>query len=259
MFSVKPLFLVFFAICYFCGAGALARAQQPATVNPTRATAITLYSQKRFPEAVAALQALVKQDDKDVIAWYYLGLAFESMGQTENALKPFEHAAKIDPAEYFADAKAEDRGKFEDRLVEIRPTIVAAANSAVHYQALNRSLSDKQKQEWADRLADLYDYATLLTSKEITKPAKITELPPPPVLDKQNPNHLSGDLSMLLMLRADGSVKRVATYGFVPRELQKSLYQRAANIKFDPAQKDGKPVGQLMLINYKQLSRSSKS
>lgn len=244
--------IILAALASFLGAGLVAHAQLPTEKVSPRDSGIALYNQKHFPEAIAALQQAVKGDEKDVIAWYYLGLAFESLGQNENALSSFEHAAKIHPEDYFADAKPEDRGKYDDRLVEIRPILISAANSAVHYQNLNQSLSGKQKQEWADRLADLYEYATLVTAKEATRPAKIIELPKPAIREKKVLFNVRGDISILVILRPDGVVKGVATYGYVPHDLQDSMYRIASGIKFEPASLDGKPVAQLSLISIKR-------
>jgi tetratricopeptide (TPR) repeat protein len=237
------------------GAGVCLSAQQPSASIADREKGLELYSKKDYQAAIAALQSATKLDRHDVIAWYYLGLCFEQLGQNESAIPAFEKAAKINPEDYFESLGTKERDHFDQRLLEVRPLLIAAANSAVHYQALNKSLAGDKKQEWVDRLANLYDYATIATSTEVAQRAKITKWPTFHQPERMRNVKLIGELTILVILRADGVVKGVTTFGYVPKELQNAFFRATTEIKFDPAIKDGRPISQLTMIRQSRYDR----
>jgi tetratricopeptide (TPR) repeat protein len=121
------------------------RAQAPNNDNLDRDQGITLFSQGETAKAITLLQAAVKRDKHDVLGWYYLGLSFERLGQNQEASSAFEGATKLNPEDYFTSIGHPDLALFEARFLEVKPQLVAAANSVVHYLQLNKTLSDSKR------------------------------------------------------------------------------------------------------------------
>ncbi len=92
------------------------------TARLNRAIAL-LNDQKQAP-AREELLAITKRNPQNARAWYNLGLADKSTGESENALHAFEHAAQLAPedadAQYFVGAMQADLKKPDEAIVALR-------------------------------------------------------------------------------------------------------------------------------------------
>lgn len=199
--------------------------------------------------AVRSLQSAVKQDKRDVIAWYYLGLSFKALGQNSDAIKAFETAAKIDPVDYFRDLEQVDEASLDERLLEVRPQLIAAANSAVLFRELNKSLSAAEMKKWEQRQNALYDFATLVTAKEVTGPVRVSRSPfPSRTFSRSEYNiKLSGNATFVILLAASGKSQLIFTKGYMPQELLAMTLDSIARIEFVPTTRAGRAVSRFLV------------
>jgi TonB family protein len=82
-----------------------AHAQEPAGAPVfTTENGINLYNQGKLNEAINLLQVVVRKNEGDPDAWYYLGLAYYKSGLFGSSRTPFERFLELQPN--FADANA---------------------------------------------------------------------------------------------------------------------------------------------------------
>ncbi len=73
------------------------------------ATAVEFYKQERFHDAILYLQAAIKRNSKDALAYYNLGLCQLALKENGNALRSFNCAVTINkklPEAYRKEAPA---------------------------------------------------------------------------------------------------------------------------------------------------------
>jgi TonB family protein len=83
---------------FLSGSRTAVQAQQPdVSTDQDTSPAIQISQQEDATEAIKRLSAIVEKDPDDVHAWYYLGLAFQSLGFMGNARPAFEQVVRLRP------------------------------------------------------------------------------------------------------------------------------------------------------------------
>ncbi len=226
-------------------------------------TGIELYEKGDNVAAIKALKATVKHNRADLTAWYYLGLAFDRQGKTSDARKAHEKAAKLGDALIDARFTPLGGGDFRALFQEIHEPLSQAAESAKRYIALNPKLSKSKLEDWIDREEYLRSFAgfsdtknvdssqyRILSGREVTTKARVTQKPEPQYTEKARQNQITGTVVLRAIFAADGKVVGIFPLRALPYGLTRSAIKAARRIKFIPATKDGQPVSMWMLLEY---------
>ena len=238
----------------------LANAQQLDDPVARRERGITLYQQGKDKDAVEVLQAFVKRYTTDAQAWHYLGLAYSRLGETEEARKAHEAAAKSAvelTKEYLAHAKP-------DILCEmVRPlwtVLKEAAESAERYLQLSEKPSTSKVEEWRTRAEELRRYLKVCPqSRETgdkadakvvaTKPIIISK-PAPEYTHDARIHGTKGTVVLFMIFAEDGIVKGIVPLVSLPNGLTGMAIKAARKIKFTPATENGKSVSRVIQVEY---------
>lgn len=85
---------------------------------------------------------------------------------------------------------------------------------------------------------------------QVTKTAIITYKPEPRFTYKALANGVSGIVRLRAVLHSSGKVTDITVIDGLPHGLTKKAIAAAKKIKFQPAQKDGRPVSQSITLEY---------
>ncbi len=224
-----------------------------------RERAIALYKQGDAESAVTALRAVVKRQPDDIGAWHYLGLALEQKGDRNGAKKAHEKAAKLGDTALAAQLDKAPAGKDIGRAVMmIRSELVAAAESAERYLALNAKLSKSKREEWNLRASSLRGFAELATNddlklysgKEVTTKARVLHKPEPTYTEEARRHQITGTVILRAVFGSNGKVFGLRVIAGLPNGLTGRAISAALQIRFIPAMKDGQPVSMWMELQY---------
>ena len=253
------LFALALSLCLSTHGGSpVAFAQTPQTDE--REGAVKLYEAGDAAGAVQALQAFVKKQKKDVRAWHYLGLALNGRGQTKDALKAHEKAAKL--AVELVNKKLEELTEVEDltgRLSAYKEHLLEGADSADKYVQLSSKLSNSKIVEWQERAQLLRDFAwlgeekqnkNLYSAKEVKTRARVIFKPNPDYTEEARRNQDTGTVTLFMIFSSDGKIRGLIPIHSLPHGLTESAMKAARAIRFTPATIDGKPVSQFIRIEY---------
>lgn len=225
-----------------------------------RERGIELYESGNTSGAIEALLAFVKRQKNDVRAWHFLGLALSRSGKTHDARNAFEKAAKI-ASQLLASQLDGLRSPKElyARMGPLRTVLDEGADSANKYLELSSKPSRSKVLKWreleellhsfavlSDELNDDYVYGPI----EVTTKARIISKPSPEYTEEARQNHITGTVTLLLILTADGIVKGFIPLARLPYGLTEKCISAARRIKFSPATMDGKPVSQFIRVEY---------
>ncbi|MFL6230515.1 MAG: energy transducer TonB [Pyrinomonadaceae bacterium] len=94
------------------------------------------------------------------------------------------------------------------------------------------------------------DYDRVFNMREVTRRAQIISRPEPLYTEEARRNQLTGTVTLRLVLNANGSVTNVVAVTRLPDGLTEKAMEAARQIKFTPAEKDGRRVSQYATINY---------
>jgi TonB family protein len=94
------------------------------------------------------------------------------------------------------------------------------------------------------------DYDRVFNVREVTRRASILSRPEPLYTEEARRNQLTGTVTLRLVLNANGTVTNVVAITRLPDGLTEKAMEAARQIKFTPAEKDGRRVSQYATINY---------
>lgn len=259
--------LVMLLLCpdAFARSLAVGRQTQQANSDSTseRERGMKLYEQGNVAEAVVVLQAFVKRNKNDVRAWHYFGLALGQQGNTKDARKAHEKAAKGAAQllrQHLTEAKLDLLPSVIDSL---KAQLLEAADSADKYLALSEKPSADKVAEWRARAEELRGYlelgdqlrgeqnaGTLFNTETVTTKARILNKPAPQYSEEARQNGTTGTVILVLVLSANGQVRGIVPLLSLPHGLTEEAITVARQIRFIPATKNGKPVSQLIRVEY---------
>src|SRR5215813_713724 len=169
----------------------------PSTKEQERGRA--LYQKGDYQGAVRSLCTVLEDSERDLQSWHYLGLALEKMGQTKDARRAHEKAAKL--GDELLDTLFD---KLERRIEgnsfrEVHELLSMASTSTERYIVLSGDLSQSKQEEWNDRLEVLriaVEWSSgerqLFRSSERTTGAQVIVKPEPTYTVEARRNHITG-------------------------------------------------------------------
>jgi TonB family protein len=94
------------------------------------------------------------------------------------------------------------------------------------------------------------DYRRTFKPGEVTRKAVITAKPEPGFTEEARKNNVTGTVRLRAVLSASGSVQGISVVKGLPDGLTEKAIAAAKNIRFTPAQKDGRAVSQYVTLEY---------
>jgi tetratricopeptide (TPR) repeat protein len=222
---------------------------QERTIDDQRKSAIAPYQHGDYDAAERALREFLKQHNKDIAAWHYLGGTYEKLGKPREAIKAHEKAAKL--GEWLLTKRLENSVglNYLEEAQSIGNVLGLAGISCERYLFLSNHSSREVLNEWAERIEYLNDFASstrsnkdsigkVYSGKEAVKARIISK---PNLLTKgARQNKVRGRVVLRAVFASDGHVRAIAPIQSLPRpdwELPS-----CSPIVFQPALLDGKPV-----------------
>ncbi|HEY0171720.1 MAG TPA: energy transducer TonB [Pyrinomonadaceae bacterium] len=94
------------------------------------------------------------------------------------------------------------------------------------------------------------DYSRPFRQNEVTRKAMITFKPEPGFTEEARKNNVTGVVRLRAILSASGSVTGITTVKGLPDGLTEKAISAARQIRFTPAEKDGRAVSQYVVLEY---------
>ena len=94
------------------------------------------------------------------------------------------------------------------------------------------------------------DYHRTFKQNEVTRKAVITVKPEPGFTEEARKNNVTGTVRLRAVLAASGSVQGISVVKGLPDGLTEKAIAAAKQIRFTPAEKDGRAVSQYVLLEY---------
>ena len=208
--------------------------------------------------ALKLLEAVTKKDKNDLVAWHWIGLAFERQAKPGDARKAHEKAARLGDALLM---KQVDASGLDDSAVVIsrlKPQIELAAESTDAYIKLSPRLSNSKAQEWSERREFLHDYGqfpqanglTIYKGKDVTTKARGLAKIEPSYTEEARNQQVTGTVVLRAIFAEDGKVRSILPVVRLPYGLTASAIRAAREIRFIPATKDGRSVSMWVQLEY---------
>ena len=87
-------------------------------------------------------------------------------------------------------------------------------------------------------------------ASEVTRKVMIRSKPEPVYTDEARENKIEGTVRLRLVLHSTGEVTEIKILKSLPHGLTEKAMEAARKIEFTPAEKDGRPVSQYVIIEY---------
>ena len=94
------------------------------------------------------------------------------------------------------------------------------------------------------------DYNKTFAQRDVTRKAVLLSKPEPGFTEEARKNNVMGTVKLRLVLAASGAVTNVSVVKGLPDGLTEKAIAAAKQIRFQPAQKDGRAVSQYAVIEY---------
>ena len=94
------------------------------------------------------------------------------------------------------------------------------------------------------------DYTRPFKQSEVTKKAAITFKPEPGFTEQARRFNVTGVVRLRAILHSSGEMRNISVVKGLPHGLTEKSIAAAAQIRFQPAQKDGRPVSQYVVLEY---------
>ena len=226
-----------------------------------------LLSTNKWRDAARAAERLLAVAPQSAEAHYLIGEARLGGGDHRKALKEADAALGIDanfaPA-YLLKSRVMT-ATLEEKTVgkQLSPDALAgllreAANNLERYIKL--SPGDPGLDQWREQLTTLRLYAgmenetpgqrVIYKPGELMTKARILSKPEPGYTEEARMNQMTGTVVLRAVLSSDGTVKHILAVKALGHGLTEKCIAAARKIKFIPAQKDGRPVSQVVTIEY---------
>jgi protein TonB len=94
------------------------------------------------------------------------------------------------------------------------------------------------------------DYSRPFSQKDVTRKALITFKPEPGFTEEARKNNVTGVVRLRAILHASGGVQGISVVKGLPDGLTEKAITAARQIRFTPAEKDGRSVSQYVVLEY---------
>lgn len=216
-------------------------------------------------DAADMARKVLKINENQAEANYILGVTDYREARYGSAHQIAEKVIKLNPqfaAAYLlkSESLAQEFGILSDEpntnTPERRELLVKAAADLEKYIALASATNDVNEQrERAKSLNFLVEYYARKEKNPdeqtvYSKPYKILSKIAPGYTEKARTNGVSGTIKMKILLAQDGKVRYMFISKSLPDGLTEQAIRAAQQIRFEPAEKDGKPVSVVISIEY---------
>jgi TonB family protein len=249
-------------ICFSSSGSVRAQDSAAPGLQETLKQGLDFYQQGDNQGAIAALNRVVKQRKDNIIAWYYLGLAYERQGKTKDARKSYEKAVVAGELT-LENLFSMPYGKTLKTVEQFKPVLLLAADAANKYLGLNPGLSSEKVKEWSARSELLREQAEasygkgqdstgtrIYAPREVTTKARILKRPEPTYSERAREKQVEGTVVLRAVFAYDGQVRGIRVVSGLPEGLTFRAIEAARRIKFTPASVNGQPVSQYIQIEY---------
>jgi tetratricopeptide (TPR) repeat protein len=221
---------------------------------------IELFNKGDFQGAVDVLSQVVKSNENDIIALYNLGLAYEKLNQPKDAMKSFGKAIDIGAsiirksvqAAYGGKISPENQMVFKNLVEKYDKDFESGYLSAGRFVSLNPK--EAKSSNWIEKIEIIEAYApnseiaqSVYSDKDLTTKPKITSTP------RASGGFANGTVKVRVLLIGNGKIGAVIPISQIGDvgELLPNAIKATKQIKFQPATKDGKPVSNWKIIEYR--------
>nr|MBA3323558.1 energy transducer TonB [Pyrinomonadaceae bacterium] len=94
------------------------------------------------------------------------------------------------------------------------------------------------------------DYKRTFSPKEVTRKATILTRPEPQYTEEARKNSVTGEVTIRAVLSSNGQITNITPLKRLPDGLTEKAIAAARQIRFTPAEKDGRPVSQYITLVY---------
>jgi TonB family protein len=94
------------------------------------------------------------------------------------------------------------------------------------------------------------DYGGTFSPREVSRRAQVISRPEPLYTEEARRNQVTGTVTLRLVLNANGTVTNITAISRLPDGLTERAIEAARQIRFTPAEKDGRKVSQYATIQY---------
>ncbi len=224
---------------------------------------IELYQQGNIDEAIKLLKKASKETPGDVNAWQFLGLAYKQQGDQKSARKALETAvylrlSQLSPRRLMVVNREPAPSKEE--LTAMRAEQLQRYRAALETLEAYLQLDPKDAVFWREQMETLQFYIarteqpnsadSIYAPAELTTKAVILAKPNPGYTEEARLRRTGGRIALRLVLAADGTVQHILVLRPLPDGLTVKAVEAARRISFQPAMKDGRPVAQIVNVEY---------
>jgi TonB family protein len=260
------------ASCLLAPHTCVAQAQDPAQQEKTqtlRLLSADVLRGKQLLEAGDAegaakvLGEAVRRNARDSAAWHYLGLALTRAGKTEMARNALERAVNLRANAFNMELNMQLRRHDELSKEESdarRVRFVAVTRENVESVESFITLASDEEEFWRAWLETLrlyqqfaadpkFDSATFKLSQFATRAVIISKSEPMYTKEARR-SRTRGNIMLRVMLNGDGTVGSVLVTKSLGSGLDESAVAAARLIRFTPASLNGRPVSQIIMMEY---------
>jgi Gram-negative bacterial TonB protein C-terminal len=241
-----------------CAVSGSAQAQASANAE-LRDRAVDQIERGNLVEGAQTLQAVLKADKKDIIAWHWLGVSLDRQGRVGDARKAHERAGQLGDellTKQLSSLTTDD--DLFASLSRIRMEVAMASHSAYSYANSGAKISPSKFYEWTERVEVLNAFVELIQLssgktykvKEVTTRPRIIAKPEPSYTELARQHQVKGIVVLRAIFADDGKVHFIVPLKRLPDGLTLEAMNAAKQIKFVPATKDGRPVSMWLQLEY---------
>lgn len=232
--------------------------------------AYVLLSLDKRSEAKGQAERAIKLDQQSAEAHYVLGAIHFLNGKRDKALQEASTALSIDAnfapalllkARSLIDAYAYTAySAGSEKNERLKRQLEEAADSLERYLKANPRVADAEM--WREQMVSLRFYAKMRGGKpvsgvdnvyntsDVTVRARILSRKEPEYPVRAREKGISGRVVLRAIFDADGRVRNILVVASPDSEMTAGSIEAARQIRFVPAQKDGKTVSQFVQIEY---------
>jgi tetratricopeptide (TPR) repeat protein len=223
------------------------------------------YEMGDFENAIKYLKRATKKRKDDPTPWHFLGLAYARQGDEKEAHKAMGSAVRLRLRRLTPGAVADSKKSYREWTTEEREAVrlryAARYREALASVESYLQLNPPDADFWREQADSLKFYGQHSETPEATKTlfqsgdegivkAVVHSRPEPLYTEEARRNQATGTIVLRCVADAGGTVKHVLALRLLPYGLTEKAIAVARGIKFTPATKDGRPVSQIIMLEY---------
>jgi tetratricopeptide (TPR) repeat protein len=204
---------------------------------------------------------LRKVDESDVIALYYIGLAYEKLDRKPEAIKSFEKAIIIcsdviskkieqkitgilsDDDQYMKNSFTKYKKELESGYLSVKK-LTELTSKEVKTDKWHKSFT------FLEVFSPNSEMAKTFVNDEPTVQLKLTKNPIPEYTGTAQKSRFNGTISLRVLFLANGKIGLALPISQLPFGLTQTSIEAAYKIKFNPAKVGETPVSVWAIVNY---------